>query len=151
MSHQTRMEMSPPVRLQDAAERLRLASTALAALARLVDEDDLVLEPHISRIESRATELMRTAGQLAREMGVGRRWGLDILFASAGPEVPVRHASPDDSIELEPLELLRPIDKTRLPVTHVRRPATPWAPNVALPTPPLASAQASGPADESTC
>lgn len=148
MSSDTDWELTPSARLHTAAEQLRLASVALTALAGLVDDDDLVLEPHIEHIDARATELMRTAGRLAREMGMGQRWGMDILFASAGPEVPVRHASPDESIELEPLELLQPIDPSR-PIARLTRPAPPWTPYVALPTPPIASVQPL--ADENGC
>ena len=150
MSSDTDWNLTPSSRLHVAAEQLRLASVALTALAGLVDDEDVVLEPHIELIEARATELMRTAGRLAREMGVGQRWGMDVLFASAGPEVPVRHASPDESIELEPIELLRPIDPTR-PLARVTRPSSPWTPHVALPTPPVASLQPLASADESTC
>ncbi len=138
---------SPPERLNVAAEQLRLASTALSALAHLVDEDDDVLRPHIERLESRATELMRTANRLARDMGVASKWGLDILFAPAAAAAPLRIASPDESIDLEPIELLEPIEPPAVPRRAVHKTHPPWTPRVVLPTPPLESLAS---ADEST-
>lgn len=138
---------SPHLRLQIAAEQLRLASTAIARLATLVDDQDSMLTPHVERLECRAVELMRTAGRLAREMGVAGRWGIDILFSVVEPAAPARSAPSGESIELEPIELLRPID---VPPPVVRSGSTrpPWSPGIILPTPPLASMVE---ADESTC
>lgn len=146
-------EETRPERLNTAAEQLRLASTALAALANLVEEDDEGLDSHIARLEHRATELMRTARRLARDMGVAERWGLDILFAPPLTAVPARRPRSDDTIDLEPLELLRPLEKAEAPPRTVSRTTPPWAAQVVLPTPPvkIASALAPRPADESLC
>lgn len=139
-------EMTPPVRLMTAAEQLRLASVALAALAGLVDEQDEVLTPHVERLECRARELMRTAGRLARDMGVAQRWGLDVLFAPASSAPVGRLAGdPNASVELEPLELLSPLEPVSPPPPRVQ-PA--WSPQIMLPTPPLVSMSSS---DESHC
>lgn len=139
------VEDSPPERLNTAAEQLRLASTALSALAHLVDEEDDVLRPHIERLESRAAELMRTANRLARDMGVASKWGLDILFAPPAA-APLRPVSPDESIDLEPIELLGPIEPTM--ARSAQRTHPPWTPRLIVPTPPLGSLES---ADESTC
>lgn len=143
----TAHDQTRPERLSVAAAQLRLASTALAALAHLVDEQDEVLEPHIERLEHRAVELMRTASRLARDMGVAERWGLDLLFAPPVNRAPVRPLRSSDTIDLEPLELLAPLE-AETPPRRLSRTSPPWAPQVVLPTPPLDSLAT---ADESLC
>lgn len=153
-AHEAPREESTTERLNIAAEQLRLASTALGALARLVDEDDDSLAPHVLRLEHRAAELMRTAARLADDLGLAERWGLDILFHPAEerpltrPQRPVV-ARPDESIELESIELLSPLV---VALTDNARPArsgaAPWEPRVMVPTPPVATLES---ADDSSC
>lgn len=118
-----------PTRLWSASEQIRLTATALASLAELVDEQDTVLSPHVERLQHRAAELMRTALRLARDLGVDGPWALDILFTEPEAAPLARGAAPaDESIELDPLELLAPIAP---PAQHTRRAPPsqpPWMP-----------------------
>lgn len=129
-------------RLYEAGEKLRLAAVALSRLAELTEATDDMLEPHVERLECRADELMRATRRLAADMGLAGRWGMDILFASDdSTQGPAAMPTPDDSVELEPFELLDPVSVPPPPrAPHASRP--PWGPSVVLPTPPLASMSA---------
>lgn len=137
MSAYDEMDTQPGMRLATAAEQLRLAATALSALASLVDEADEVLTPHVSRLESRAVEMMRTTRRLATDMGVARRWGLDILFSDPVDSASIRQAPAYESIELEPIDLLQPVTGEHPAVRSGHISTPPWAPQIVLPTPPL--------------
>lgn len=122
-----------PMQLGAAAEKMRLASVAISRLSMLLDDQDHTLCDHVERLECRAEELMRAARRLADDMGLAERWGLDILFATSEDETegPAALGPAYDSVELEPFELLGPVDE---PADRARA----WSPRVVMPTPPLA-------------
>lgn len=130
---------STQLRLTVASEQLRLASTMLSHLATLFDDQDDMLVPHVERLESRAGELMRTAGRLARDMGVAERWGLDILFEPPQAPALLRPSPSDESIDLEPIDLLEPISEAPPQTRRAAPTRPPWSPQLVVPTPPLAS------------
>lgn len=94
-------------RLAVAAEQLRFVAKALASMSRLVPSGDDHLSRQTARVVARSEELMRATSRLAIEMGSVDDWGLHILFGSPeAPARPIRRARPDDTVDLEPIELL---------------------------------------------